>query len=251
MKTKTLWAQTPFTVLGNPFLAGPIKCDTSGKGSSLLFEKLWKVHSEQESPRSSSLNQLSHQPEFTESSPQKVVPTFCDDTFQVDDVGVVKLPHDACFSQEISSLFLCVAHLQGFDSHWKLTLSLQLQPPTADFPKFTFRGKSGRMGSHHVKGTHDVPLFTGCSTASADGKHEGLPCIHGYGLLNITVMTVSNSHCTTSQVIRKHKKTRSKNVIFLYLKSYALCSTGFFSQFVVLSTIWKSPVTSYSTVLCG
>jgi len=98
----------------------------------------------------------SHQPQYKDSSPQQLVPTFCDDAFKVDDVGVIELPHDACFSQEISPLFLCVAHLQGFDSHRKLTLSLQLQPPTADFPKFTFREKSERTGSQHVEGKHSA-----------------------------------------------------------------------------------------------
>lgn len=76
---------------------------------------------------------------YKDSSLQQSAPTFCDDTFQVDDVGVVELPHDARFSQEISPLLLCVAHLQGFDSHWKLAFSLQFQPSTADFSKFTFR----------------------------------------------------------------------------------------------------------------
>lgn len=155
-------------MLGNLFLAGPTKCDIFSKGSSLVFENLWKAQSKCELPRSSASNQLFHQPEFKDSSPQQIVPTLCDDAFKVDDVGVVELPHDACFSQEISSLFLCVAHLQGFDSHWKLTLSLQLQPSAADFPKFTFREKSEWMGSWHIKGIHGAHPSTACSPAPMD-----------------------------------------------------------------------------------
>lgn len=46
--------------------------------------------------------------------------TFSDNSFQPDDVGMVKLSHDARFSQEVSPLLLCVAHFQGLDGHWDL-----------------------------------------------------------------------------------------------------------------------------------
>lgn len=43
--------------------------------------------------------------------------TFSDDSLQPDDVGVVKLAHDAGFSQEVPPLLLSVANFQGFDGH--------------------------------------------------------------------------------------------------------------------------------------
>lgn len=100
------------------------------------------------------VGQDAHPEEGVESA---VLHELCDDhdraalghhALQVDDVGVVELPHDARFSQEISPLLLCVAHLQGFDSHWKLAFSLQFQPSTADFSKFTFR--ENQKGSQYA-----------------------------------------------------------------------------------------------------
>lgn len=105
------------------------------------------------------LSQLSHKSEFRDSSSQQSVPTFCDNAFQVDDIGVIELPHNTCFSQEISSLLLCIAHLQGFDSHWEFTFSLQFQPPAADFSKFTFRKKKKKGIRACQKNAWNMPVY--------------------------------------------------------------------------------------------
>lgn len=74
---------------------------------------------------------------YKDSSLQQSAPTFCDDTFQVDDVGVVELAHDAGLTQEVPPLPLCVAHLQCLDGHKDLTAARQLQAPTAHLTKLS------------------------------------------------------------------------------------------------------------------
>lgn len=49
---------------------------------------------------------------------QLFTPTLGHHALQVDDVGMVKLGHDAGFAQEIPTLLLCVTGFQRFDSHW-------------------------------------------------------------------------------------------------------------------------------------
>lgn len=46
--------------------------------------------------------------------------TFGNNSFQSNDIGVVKLSHNACFSQEVSPLLFCVANFQGLNGHWNL-----------------------------------------------------------------------------------------------------------------------------------
>lgn len=54
---------------------------------------------------------------------------------------MVKLTHDAGFSQKISSLSIHVTTLQCFNGNWDLSFPWCLQTPTADFPKFTLKNK--------------------------------------------------------------------------------------------------------------
>jgi len=61
--------------------------------------------------------------------------TSCDHTFQPDDVGVVKLSHDARFTEEVPSLFLCVSGFESLDGHTDLLLRRELQSATAHLSK--------------------------------------------------------------------------------------------------------------------
>lgn len=64
-------------------------------------------------------------------------PTVGHHPLQADDVGMVELGHDGCFSQEVPLLLLRVAHLQGLQSHWDVSLPRQPHASVANFPKFT------------------------------------------------------------------------------------------------------------------
>lgn len=65
--------------------------------------------------------------------------TFGDDTFQVNNVWMVKLSHDAGLTEEISSLLVCITSFQSLDGHTDLPLARHFETPTAHFTKFTFR----------------------------------------------------------------------------------------------------------------
>lgn len=64
---------------------------------------------------------------------------FCHHTLQVDDVGVIKLTHDAGFTQEVPPLLLGVAWFQCFNGYQDLSLPRQTQVSTAHLPKLTWR----------------------------------------------------------------------------------------------------------------
>lgn len=64
---------------------------------------------------------------------------FCHHALQVDDVGVIKLAHDAGFAQEVPPLLFSVARLQCLDGYQDLSLSRQAQVSAAHLPKLTWR----------------------------------------------------------------------------------------------------------------
>lgn len=68
--------------------------------------------------------------------------TFSDYSFQVDDVGMIKLSHYAGLTQKVPSLFVCVASFQSFNSYTDLPLPWDLETATANFTKFTCRKKN-------------------------------------------------------------------------------------------------------------
>lgn len=65
--------------------------------------------------------------------------------FQPDDVGVVKLAHDACLTEEIPPLLLCVACFQTLDGHMDLPFTGQTQTSTAHLSKLTWIRTHGHM----------------------------------------------------------------------------------------------------------
>lgn len=64
---------------------------------------------------------------------------FCHHALQVDDVGVIKLTHDAGFTQEVPPLLLSVARLQRFNSYQDLSFPRKAQVSATHFPKLTCR----------------------------------------------------------------------------------------------------------------
>lgn len=58
-------------------------------------------------------------------------------SFQMDDVGVVKLAHDGCLAQEVPPLAFSVARLQCLNSHQDLSLPRLPEVSTAHLPKLT------------------------------------------------------------------------------------------------------------------
>lgn len=63
--------------------------------------------------------------------------TFGDHTLQMNDVGVVKLAHDAGLRQEVSPLLFSVAGFQRLYGHADLPLARHFQATAADFTKFS------------------------------------------------------------------------------------------------------------------
>lgn len=63
--------------------------------------------------------------------------TFSDDSLKADDVGVIKLAHNAGLAQEITSLLLRVSGFEGFDGHADLSFPWHLQAPTTHFAELT------------------------------------------------------------------------------------------------------------------
>lgn len=59
-------------------------------------------------------------------------------SFQSDNVGVVKLAHDACLTEEIPSLLLCVACFQTLDGHMDLPFTGQTQTAAAHLAELTW-----------------------------------------------------------------------------------------------------------------
>lgn len=59
----------------------------------------------------------------------------------MDDIGVVKLSHDAGLTQEVSPLFVSVTSFQSLDSHTDLSFSWNFETSTAYFTKFPLRKK--------------------------------------------------------------------------------------------------------------
>lgn len=62
---------------------------------------------------------------------------FCHHPLQVDDVGVIKLTHDAGFTQEVPPLLLSVSRLQCFNGYQELSLPRQAQVSAAHLPELT------------------------------------------------------------------------------------------------------------------
>lgn len=75
--------------------------------------------------------------------------TVGDDTVEADDVGVLKLAHDAGLAEEFAALLLRVAPFQGLDGHVDLLLARYLQKATADLSEFTCES---RMSSREERG---------------------------------------------------------------------------------------------------
>lgn len=67
----------------------------------------------------------------------KPQPTLRHDSLQADDVGMIKLRHDGCFSQEVPLLLLRVAHLQGLQGHRDVSLPRQPHASVANLSEFT------------------------------------------------------------------------------------------------------------------
>lgn len=63
--------------------------------------------------------------------------TSCHHTLQTDDIGMVKLGHDAGFAQKISPLFLSVADLQSLQGHGDVPLPRQPHTAVTHFPKLS------------------------------------------------------------------------------------------------------------------
>ena len=74
--------------------------------------------------------------------------TASDHALQPDDVGVVKLSHDAGLSQEVPPLFVSIARLQGLDGHADLLLTGQLQTAAAHLSKLTWRKHTHKQVEH-------------------------------------------------------------------------------------------------------
>lgn len=70
--------------------------------------------------------------------------TFSDDSLKADDVGVIKLAHDAGLAQEITSLLLCVSGFEGFDGYADLPFTRHLQAPATHFAELT-------CNTHHTE----------------------------------------------------------------------------------------------------
>lgn len=64
-----------------------------------------------------------------------------DDSLQSDDVGVVKLAHDAGLAQKVPPLLVCVSRFEGFYSHADLTLSRHFETAAAHLPEFAFKAE--------------------------------------------------------------------------------------------------------------
>lgn len=62
----------------------------------------------------------------------------------MDNIRVVKLPHDACFTQEVSPLFVRVPDFQGFYGHSDISFPWKFQTATAHFSKFSWSNRTGR-----------------------------------------------------------------------------------------------------------
>ncbi len=58
-------------------------------------------------------------------------------SFQMDDVGMVKLPHDAGFAQEVPPLLLRVAWFQSLNGHQNLPLPRKPEITAAYLSKLT------------------------------------------------------------------------------------------------------------------
>lgn len=87
-----------------------------------------------------------------------------DNAFQVDDIGVVELAHDGCFTQEVPTLLLCVPRLKGLDGDKDLSLAWELQVATADLTKlpwhrYTERGMVSRVGWEVSPPCPVIPLW--------------------------------------------------------------------------------------------
>ena len=67
-----------------------------------------------------------------------------DDPVEADDVGVLKLAHDAGLAQEFPALLLRVAPFQGLDGHVDFLFPRHLQETPTDFAKLPCRNK--RLG---------------------------------------------------------------------------------------------------------
>lgn len=72
-------------------------------------------------------------------SPSSVF-TSCHNTFQMNNIRMVELSHNAGLAQELPPLLLCVAHFQRLDRNRHVPFSRQLQPAAAHLPELSFVG---------------------------------------------------------------------------------------------------------------
>lgn len=86
----------------------------------------------------------------------KPQPTLRHDSLQADDVGMIKLRHDGCFSQEVPLLLLRVAHLQGLQGHRDVSLPRQPHASVANLSEFTWT-PIGRKENKHSKCKNRFP----------------------------------------------------------------------------------------------
>lgn len=63
--------------------------------------------------------------------------TFSHHTFKMNDVGVIKLSHDAGLAEEVPSLFIGVTSFQGLDSYINFSFTRNLQSPAANLSKLS------------------------------------------------------------------------------------------------------------------
>lgn len=59
------------------------------------------------------------------------------DSLQMNDIRMVKLSHNAGFTQEVTPLLLSVAHFECLDGNWHIPFSRQLQSATAHLSKLS------------------------------------------------------------------------------------------------------------------
>lgn len=74
-----------------------------------------------------------------------------DHPLQVDDIGMLKLPHDAGLAQELPPLFLCVTWLQGLNSYCVFALPWVFQAPKAHLSKLSCQGGKKHTSSKETQ----------------------------------------------------------------------------------------------------
>lgn len=72
----------------------------------------------------------------------------CYNALQMDDIGMVKLAHDRCLTQEVPSLAFSVACLQGLNGHQHLSFPRLPQVSATYLSKLTFKKKIGSVNKN-------------------------------------------------------------------------------------------------------